>query len=178
MAGQPRACLRLQDQWQRTCPSLPLAQPLIRIGAVGPLAGNLARRDLLVQAAKLRRQCRTRAATNRQPPPGGELATATDGGGASGPPEMTSWDKLSAELDTLRIDVTHQVMKHHLRLLTELGAERESALWGPASASHFVHARGTGAPGLPKPRRVTGVDVPRPPLLKRINAATEPPDCA
>lgn len=35
---------------------------------------------------------------------------------------MTSRDKLSAELDTLSIDVSRHLMEHHHRLLRELGA--------------------------------------------------------
>ncbi|MFJ9589641.1 hypothetical protein [Streptomyces acidicola] len=106
VTGQPCAGLRLRDQWQRTRPSLTLAQPLIRIGTLGRLAGDLTRRDLLVQAAELRRQT--------VPSPRGHQQTT-------------------------------------------------AARWRA---------------GDRKPRRVIGVDVPRPPLLKRINAAAEPPDGA
>ncbi|KMS74169.1 DNA polymerase III subunit alpha [Streptomyces viridochromogenes] len=116
VAGQPYT--GLQDLWQRARPSLPIAQRLIRIGALGPLAGDLTRRDLLLQAAELHRQSRARSATGGQLPLGGELVTAAP----SGLPEMTSRDKLSAELETLQIDVTHHLMEHHFRLLTELGA--------------------------------------------------------
>lgn len=115
-AAQPYTSL--QDLWQRARPSLPLAQRLIRIGALNELAGNLTRRDLLLQATELHRQFRARAATDGQLPLGGELVTA----GPSGLPEMTSRDKLSAELDVLSIDVTHHLMEHHHRLLRELGA--------------------------------------------------------
>lgn len=116
VAGQPYT--GLQDLWQRARPSLPIAQRLIRIGALGPLAGDLTRRDLLLQAAELHRQSRARSATGGQLPLVGELVTAAP----SGLPEMTSRDKLSAELETLSIDVTHHLMEHHFRLLTELGA--------------------------------------------------------
>ncbi|MET7436641.1 DNA polymerase III subunit alpha, partial [Streptomyces sp. NPDC005568] len=46
VVAQPYA--GLQDLWQRARPSLPLAQRLIRIGALGLLAGDLTRRDLLL----------------------------------------------------------------------------------------------------------------------------------
>jgi len=115
-AGQPYTSL--QDLWQRLRPSLPIAQRLIRIGALERLAGNLTRRDLLLQATELHRQFRSRAAADGQLPLGGELVTADP----AGLPEMTSRDKLGAELDTLSIDVTHHLMEHHHRLLRELGA--------------------------------------------------------
>jgi error-prone DNA polymerase len=115
-AGQPYTSL--QDLWQRARPSLPLAQRLIRIGAVDALATDLTRRDLLLQATELHRQFRSRAATDGQLPLGGELVTAD----SSGLPEMTSRDKLGAELETLSIDVTHHLMDHHHRLLREIGA--------------------------------------------------------
>ncbi|WP_026179396.1 DNA polymerase III subunit alpha [Streptomyces hokutonensis] len=115
-AGQPYTSL--QDLWQRARPSLPIAHKLIRIGALDALAGNLTRRDLLLQATELHRHARNRAATDGQLPLGGELVTA----GPSGLPEMTGRDKLGAELDTLSIDVTHHLMDHHHRLLRELGA--------------------------------------------------------
>lgn len=75
VAGQPYT--GLQDLWQRARPSLPVAQRLIRVGALGPLPGDLTRRDLLLQAAELHRQSRSRAATDGQLPLGGELVTAT-----------------------------------------------------------------------------------------------------
>ncbi|MGW3653775.1 DNA polymerase III subunit alpha, partial [Streptomyces sp. NPDC000878] len=115
-AGQPYT--GLQDLWQRAHPSLPIAQSLIRIGALDSLATDLTRRDLLLQATELHRQYRNRAATDGQLPLGGELAAAEP----SGLPEMTGRDKLGAELDVLSIDVTHHLMEHHHRLLRELGA--------------------------------------------------------
>ncbi|MFJ4689194.1 DNA polymerase thumb domain-containing protein [Streptomyces sp. NPDC088789] len=124
VAGQPYT--GLQDLWQRARPSLPIAQRLIRIGALGPLAGDLTRRDLLLQATELHRQSRARTATDGQLPLGGELVTSTP----SGLPEMTSRDKLGAELDTLQIDVTHHLMEHSHRLLNELGATTAADLRG------------------------------------------------
>lgn len=124
VAGQPYTSL--QDLWQRARPSLPLTQRLVRIGALDALAGDLTRRDLLLQATELHRQSRNRAATDGQLPLGGEPATAEP----SGLPEMTSRDKLGAELDTLSIDVTHHLMEHHHRLLRELGATDAAHLRG------------------------------------------------
>jgi error-prone DNA polymerase len=124
VAGQPYT--GLQDLWQRARPSLPIAQRLIRIGALGPLSGDLTRRDLLLQATELHRQSRARTATDGQLPLGGELVTSAP----SGLPEMTSRDKLGAELETLQIDVTHHLMEHHHRLLNELGATTAAHLRG------------------------------------------------
>ncbi|MFI1177514.1 DNA polymerase III subunit alpha [Streptomyces melanogenes] len=116
VAGQPYA--GLQDLWQRARPSLPTVQRLIRIGALGLLAGPLTRRDLLLQATELHRQSRTRTTTDGQLPLGGVLAAAEPAGLA----EMSSRDQLAAELETLSIDVSHHLMEHHHRLLNELGA--------------------------------------------------------
>ncbi|MGW7003665.1 DNA polymerase III subunit alpha [Streptomyces sp. NPDC054933] len=114
--GQPYTSL--QDLWQRARPSMPTAQRLIQIGALGPLQGQLTRRDLLLQATELHRQSRHRAATDGQLSLGAETITAQ----ASGLPEMTRREALAAELDVLSIDVTEHLMEHHHRLLRELGA--------------------------------------------------------
>ncbi|MFG3035058.1 DNA polymerase III subunit alpha [Streptomyces sp. NPDC048253] len=116
VAGQPYT--GLQDLWLRARPSLPLAQRLIRIGALEAFSPGLTRRDLFLQATELHRQFRNRTTTDGQLPLGGELVTAEP----SGLPDMTSRDKLGAELDTLSIDVSRHLMEHHHRLLRELGA--------------------------------------------------------
>ncbi|MFJ9901108.1 DNA polymerase III subunit alpha, partial [Streptomyces sp. NPDC091280] len=128
-AGQPYTSL--QDLWQRARPSLPTAQRLIRIGALDPLTADLTRRDLLLQATELHRHSRNRAATDGQLPLGGELVTAHP----SGLPEMTSRDKLGAELDTLSIDVTQHLFSRYFWTLSVLG--------GPEGASQ--HQVGTAS---------------------------------
>ncbi|MDQ1041950.1 error-prone DNA polymerase [Streptomyces sp. V4I2] len=151
VAGQPYT--GLQDLWQRARPSFPLAQRLIRIGALGPLSGDLTRRDLLLQAAELHRQSRARAASDGQLPLGGELVTAEP----SGLPEMTSRDKLSAELETLSIDVTHHLMEHHHRLLNELGATDAAHLRGMVPGQKVLVAgvrASTQTPPIPSGKRV------------------------
>lgn len=115
-AGQPYTSL--QDPWQRARPSLPTAQRLIQIGALGPLQGELTRRDLLLEATELHRHARNRAAVDGQLPLGEEAVTAT----ASGLPEMTRREQLTAELNILSVDVSQHLMEHHHRLLRELGA--------------------------------------------------------
>ncbi|MFD5717162.1 DNA polymerase III subunit alpha [Streptomyces sp. NPDC127036] len=143
----------LQDMWQRARPSLPLAQHLIRIGALGPLAGDLTRRDLLLQATELHRQSRNHRAGEGQLPLGGELVTAEP----SGLPEMTGRDKLSAELETLSIDVTHHLMDHHHRLLRELGATDAAHLKGMVPGQTVLVAgvrASTQTPPIPSGKRV------------------------
>lgn len=133
--------------------SLPLAQRLIRIGALGPLAGDLTRRDLLLQATELHRQSRNRRAGEGQLPLGGELVTAE----RSGLPEMTGRDKLSAELETLSIDVTHHLMEHHHRLLRELGATDAAHLKGMVPGQTVLVAgvrASTQTPAIPSGKRV------------------------
>ncbi|MFM9812892.1 DNA polymerase III subunit alpha [Streptomyces scabiei] len=150
-AGQPYT--GLQDVWQRARPSLPLAQRLIRIGALDVLSPGLTRRDLLLQATELHRQSRNRIATDGQLPLGGELVTAQP----SGLPEMTNRDKLGAELETLSIDVTHHLMEHHHRLLRELGATDAAHLRGMIPGQKVLVAgvrASTQTPPIPSGKRV------------------------
>ncbi|EDY52243.1 DNA polymerase III [Streptomyces clavuligerus] len=107
----------LQDLWLRARPSLPLAQRLITIGALGP-QGRLTRRDLLLQATELHRSARNRTTADGQLPLGDE----THAGAPAGLPEMTGRDVLNAEIDVLSIDVSRHLLEHHHRLLAELGA--------------------------------------------------------
>ncbi|MFF9786284.1 DNA polymerase III subunit alpha [Streptomyces nigrescens] len=122
-AGQPYNSL--QDLWQRGRPALPIAESLIRIGALDSLRGSLTRRDLLLQAAELHRHTRARPAT-AQLPLDGDLITAEP----TGLPELTSREKLGAEISVLSIDVSQHLMDHHLRLLQELGATDAAHLKG------------------------------------------------
>ncbi|WP_329529544.1 DNA polymerase III subunit alpha [Streptomyces sp. NBC_01462] len=151
VGGQPYA--GLQDLWQRARPSLPTAQHLIRVGALDGLTGGLTRRDLLLQAVELHRQSRARAATDGQLPLGGELVSAEP----SGLPEMTSRDKLDAELETLQIDVTHHLMDHHHRLLNELGATDARQLRAMVPGQKVLVAgvrASTQTPPIPSGKRV------------------------
>ncbi|WP_372453331.1 helix-hairpin-helix domain-containing protein [Streptomyces iranensis] len=114
--GQP--FISLQDMWSWARPSLPLAQRLIQIGALDALRGAGNRRDLLLQAAELRRHARHRTTTDKQLPLDGELVSAE----ASGLPAMTGRETLGAELDVLSVDVSRHLLDHHHRLLVELDA--------------------------------------------------------
>ncbi|MFF6979399.1 DNA polymerase III subunit alpha [Streptomyces sp. NPDC008343] len=150
-AGQPYT--GLQDLWQRARPSLPIAQRLISIGALGPLAADLTRRDLLLQATELHRQSRNRTASDGQLPLGGELVAAEP----SGLPEMTSREQLGAELETLSIDVSQHLMEHHHRLLRELGATDAAHLHGMIPGQKVLVAgvrASTQTPPIPSGKRV------------------------
>ncbi|MEV6250625.1 DNA polymerase III subunit alpha [Streptomyces sp. NPDC051742] len=114
-AGQPYNSL--QDFLQRAHPALPIAERLIQIGALDPLKGEQTRRDLLLQATELHRHTRTRPGPG-QLPIDDSLLTA----GPSGLREMTSRERLDAELGVLKIDVSRHLMEHHHRLLREVGA--------------------------------------------------------
>jgi error-prone DNA polymerase len=150
-AGQPYA--GLQDLWRRARPSLPLAQRLISIGALGELAGEASRRDLLLQAAELHRHARNRTAAKGQLPLGGDLVTA----GPSGLPEMTSRDRMSAELETLSIDVSQHLMEHHHRLLREVGATDAAHLQAMSPGQRVLVAgvrASTQTPPIPSGKRI------------------------
>ncbi|QMU69143.1 DNA polymerase III subunit alpha [Streptacidiphilus sp. P02-A3a] len=125
-AGQPYGSL--SDFWQRARPSRPVAERLAEIGALGPLHdGRLTRRDLLLQITELHRQSRTRSAGKGQLPID---AGAIGGAEPSGLPDMTGREALSAELNTLGIDVSKHLMEHHHRLLREIGATDADHLAG------------------------------------------------
>ncbi|MCL7379320.1 DNA polymerase III subunit alpha [Streptomyces sp. 35G-GA-8] len=118
----------LSDFWQRAHPSRPVAERLAEIGALNCLHdGRLTRRDLLLQIAELHRQSRTRSAGKGQLPID---ANAVGGAEPSGLPEMTGREALSAELNTLGIDVSRHLMEHHHRLLREIGATDAAHLAG------------------------------------------------
>ena len=139
--------------WQRARPSLPLAQRLISIGALGELAGEASRRDLLLQATELHRHARNRAAVAGQLPLGGDLVTA----GPSGLPEMTSRDRMSAELETLSIDVSQHLMEHHHRLLREVGATDAAHLQAMSPGQRVLVAgvrASTQTPPIPSGKRI------------------------
>ncbi|MFE6892982.1 DNA polymerase III subunit alpha [Streptomyces sp. NPDC057694] len=124
--GQPYGSL--SDFWQRARPSRPTAERLAEIGALGCLHdGRLTRRDLLLQIAELHRQSRTRTAGEGQLP----FDTGAVGGqDPSGLPDLTSRETMSAELNTLGLDVSKHLMEHHHRLLREIGATDAAHLAG------------------------------------------------
>ncbi|MEU5536676.1 DNA polymerase III subunit alpha [Streptomyces sp. NPDC020362] len=135
-AGQPYGSL--SDFWQRAHPSRPTAERLAEIGALNRLHdGRLTRRDLLLQIAELHRQSRTRSAHEGQLP---IVAGAVGGAEPSGLPEMTGREALSAELNTLGIDVSRHLMEHHHRLLREIGATDAAHLAGMRAGQQVLVA--------------------------------------
>ncbi|MEU5240965.1 DNA polymerase III subunit alpha [Streptomyces lydicus] len=149
-AGQPYNSL--QDLWQRAHPALPITERLIQIGALDQLRGPLTRRDLLLQATELHRHNRTRSATG-QLPLDADLVTAEP----AGLPEMTSRERLGAELSVLSIDVSQHLMDHHHRLLRELGATDAAHLKSLVPGQKVLVAgvrASTQTPPIPSGKRI------------------------
>ncbi|WP_406152888.1 DNA polymerase III subunit alpha [Streptomyces sp. NBC_01023] len=143
----------LQDLWQRARPALPIAERLIRIGALDEVKGTLTRRDLLLQAGELHRHTHNRATTEGQLALGGELVASEP----SGLRELSSRERMSAELDVLSIDVFQHLMEHHHRLLRELGATDAAHLQQLTPGQKVLVAgvrASTQTPPIPSGKRV------------------------
>ncbi|GGX10902.1 DNA polymerase III subunit alpha [Streptomyces lomondensis] len=108
--GQPYASL--VDFWERGRPSRPLAQRLAQVGALDAFGAN--RRDLQLHLAELHRGAR--GAGGGQLPLAGGRKTAP-----AGLPDLTSAERLSAELGVLSMDASRNLMDDHRRFLDELG---------------------------------------------------------
>lgn len=114
--GQPYTSV--SDWFTRARPALPVAERLVRVGALASLAHGRHRRDLLLQVAELHRQQRGTAIPS-------QLTLAGDDGSAPAPtglPVMTAEEELGAELSVLGLDASRHLMTDHHRLLAELGA--------------------------------------------------------
>lgn len=109
-AGQPYASLL--DFWERARPSRPLAQRLAQVGALDAYGAN--RRDLQLHLTELHRGAR--GARGDQLPLAGGRRTAS-----AGLPDLTSAEKLSAELGVLSMDASRNLMDDHRAFLDELG---------------------------------------------------------
>ncbi|WP_055622777.1 DNA polymerase III subunit alpha [Streptomyces sp. JHA19] len=109
-AGQPYASLL--DFWERARPSRPLAQRLAQVGALDAFGAN--RRDLQLHLTELHRGAR--GGGGDQLPLAGGRRTA-----AAGLPDLTSEERLSAELGVLSMDASRNLMDDHLEFLQELG---------------------------------------------------------
>ncbi|MFE6411538.1 DNA polymerase III subunit alpha [Streptomyces sp. NPDC057837] len=108
--GQPYASL--VDFWERGRPSRPLAQRLAQVGALDAFGAN--RRDLQLHLTELHRGARGGG--------GGQLPLA--GGRKTAPaglPDLTSAERLSAELGVLSMDASRHLMDDHRQFLDELG---------------------------------------------------------
>ncbi|UUU34998.1 DNA polymerase III subunit alpha [Streptomyces sp. CA-210063] len=108
--GQPYASLL--DFWERARPSRPLAQRLAQVGALDAFGAN--RRDLQLHLTELHRG--SRGAGGGQLPLAGGRRTAS-----AGLPDLSSAERLSAELGVLSMDVSRNLMDDHREFLDELG---------------------------------------------------------
>lgn len=108
--GQPYASL--VDFWERGRPSRPLAQRLAQVGALDAFGAN--RRDLQLHLTELHRGAR--GAGGGQLPLAGGRKTAP-----AGLPDLTSAERLSAELGVLSMDASRHLMDDHRQFLDELG---------------------------------------------------------
>ncbi|MFE1449155.1 DNA polymerase III subunit alpha [Streptomyces olivaceoviridis] len=108
--GQPYSSL--VDFWERARPSRPLAGRLAQVGALDAFGAN--RRDLQLHLTELHRGARGGG--------GGQLPLA--GGRKTAPaglPDLTSAERLSAELGVLSMDASRNLMDDHREFLKELG---------------------------------------------------------
>ncbi|MFF8094652.1 DNA polymerase III subunit alpha [Streptomyces sp. NPDC016675] len=108
--GQPYASLL--DFWERARPSRPLAGRLAQVGALDAFGAN--RRDLQLHLTELHRGAR--GGRGDQLPLSGGRGTAS-----AGLPDLTSAEKLSAELGVLSMDASRNLMDDHRTFLNELG---------------------------------------------------------
>ncbi|MET9394984.1 DNA polymerase III subunit alpha [Streptomyces sp. NPDC006624] len=108
--GQPYASL--VDFWERARPSRPLAQRLAQVGALDAFGAN--RRDLQLHLTELHRGAR--GAGGGQLPLAGGRKTAP-----AGLPDLSSSERLSAELGVLSMDASRNLMDDHRQFLDELG---------------------------------------------------------
>jgi error-prone DNA polymerase len=108
--GQPYASLL--DFWERARPSRPVATRLAQVGALDAFGAN--RRDLQLHLAELHRG--SRGAGGGQLPLAGGRKTA-----AAGLPDLSSAERLSAELGVLSMDASRNLMDDYRTFLDELG---------------------------------------------------------
>jgi error-prone DNA polymerase len=138
IAGQPYASI--SDAWQRSGMSRPSAERIVVAGGFDAMysldiptrvrrRGSMTRRDLLLQVADLDRYVRTKArgssrsgADHSQLTLGLYDALSDDPAAilASGLPEMTTAERVSAELDVLGMDVSHHVMDFYSGMVDAL----------------------------------------------------------
>jgi error-prone DNA polymerase len=110
--GQPYASL--VDFWERARPSRPLAGRLAQVGALDAFGAN--RRDLQLHLTELHRGARGMGGGGDQLPLSGGRQTAP-----AGLPDLSSAEKLSAELGVLSMDASRNLMDDHRAFLDELG---------------------------------------------------------
>ncbi|MFF7531537.1 DNA polymerase III subunit alpha [Streptomyces bobili] len=108
--GQPYASLL--DFRERARPSRPLAQRLAQVGALDAFGAN--RRDIQLHLTELHRG--SRGGGGGQLPLAGGRKTAP-----AGLPDLSSAERLSAELGVLSMDASRNLMDDHREFLDELG---------------------------------------------------------
>lgn len=108
--GQPYASLL--DFWERARPSRPVAQRLAQVGGLDAFGAN--RRDLQLHLTELHRGAR--GGGGGQLPLSGGRRTAP-----AGLPDLTSAERLSAELGVLSMDASRHLVDDHRAFLDELG---------------------------------------------------------
>ena len=134
----------LADFWHRAGVSRPIAERLVLAGAFDSIyglgsivpvrrRGKVTRRDLLLQIADLDRW-HGKAAPASQVTEGLQLTLdiGPEPGSPSGLPELSSADRVRAELEVLGLDVSHHVVDFYATMLTDLGVVR---------AKHLLRAR-------------------------------------
>ncbi|MFC8448636.1 DNA polymerase III subunit alpha [Kitasatospora sp. NPDC057223] len=114
-AGRPYT--DVADFWARARPTQPVADRLVRIGALDALAPGAHRRELLLQVDELHRQHRTTAIPDQLV----LAAPAPPEPGASGLPVMTTAEETQAELEVIGMDASRHLMQPFHPLLAELG---------------------------------------------------------
>ena len=114
-AGRPYT--DVADFWARARPTQPVADRLVRIGALDALAPGAHRRELLLQIDELHRQHRTATSPDQLV----LAAPAPPEPGATGLPAMTPEEELRAELEVIGMDASRHLMEPHHPLLAELG---------------------------------------------------------
>ncbi|MFE3106018.1 DNA polymerase III subunit alpha [Kitasatospora indigofera] len=127
----------IPDFWARARPSQPVADRLVRIGALDALAPGAHRRELLLQVDELHRQHRT-----AQIPAQLVLAPpAAPAAGSTGLPAMTPDEELQAELEVIGMDASRHLMEPFHPLLAELGVTPSHRL-GERTAGETVLVAG------------------------------------
>ncbi|MFC1441230.1 DNA polymerase III subunit alpha [Streptacidiphilus sp. N1-10] len=115
----------LPDLWHRARPSRPLAERLVQVGALDPLARGAGRRDLLLQLADLHREDRGRPGDGQLPLMAADPDAPAD---PSGLPEPDADARLGAELEILGLDASRHLMTTHHAFLEELGVTSAARL--------------------------------------------------